>query len=422
MILFFILRLENHFHETMRISNQIDEDNDIVPSTSDEEDEINSPNMNDVGKTTKQVKSKPIESNIKVNSVPKLNVNKKKKRDRKKDSCFYCQRLNSNIHRHLITCHKNENYVIEALKTRSRSHARKKAIEKIRLHGNFEYNLKVLREGKGNLLVVRRPNYEVSYKEYAPCIHCLGFFQKRELYKHLNTCCHKKENTQYKATLKDCKLLILPAQSLPSSEEFESNVLVRMQNDDISNIIRNDQILLQFGKYLLSKLGNKQYSFITQKLRLLGRLLQKFKNENENLELIDLISPPYFDEIVNKTLAIIGQNKNKKGQSIGLKMGHCINKLAVLTKSWALKTKDNEKYKSASAFIEIFSTEWSDRISSHCLRMLYDQKLEKKEMLPLTSDLVKISKYLDKAIDNYITHNNEQMLNLSAKDGRVSAN
>ena len=93
-------------------------------------------------------------------------------------------------------------------------------------------------------------------------------------------------------------------------------------------------------------------------------------------------------------------------------MGHCINKIALITRGIDLRKEDEKKYEIASSFIELFSSEWTDRITGQCLKSLYDSKLDEKSLLPLTSDLVKIAKYLENSIENLIEISKEKFLSL----------
>ena len=149
----------------------------------------------------------------------------------------------TNINRHLINCHRNEEQVKVVLNSRTHSKARQFHMEKIRFKGNYMYNLKVLKERKGELLVVRIPNYHTISSDYVPYIHCLDFYKKREIFKHLKTCLHR-EGGPYIGSLKDFKLLVLNDSSLPLSCAFEKEVLFRMKEDIIAMTVRFWQISL----------------------------------------------------------------------------------------------------------------------------------------------------------------------------------
>ena len=96
-------------------------------------------------------------------------------------ACYFCGKEIAKIPRHLKTHHKDEPEVlrIDAITDKK---ARNKELDRIRLKGDFYHNLKVLKCG-GVLKVIRRPNQfeNISYRQFVPCKHCLGFVQKHEL-------------------------------------------------------------------------------------------------------------------------------------------------------------------------------------------------------------------------------------------------
>jgi len=59
--------------------------------------------------------------------------------------------------------------------------------------------------------------------------------------------------------------------------------------------------------------------------------------------------------------------------------------------------------KDAWSFIHIFDTEWQARVSSVALKTMTDDKRKKEDVLPLTSDLLKIKNHLDKSIPELCT-------------------
>lgn len=62
-------------------------------------------------------------------------------------------------------------------------------MKKIKNLGAFKYNLKVIAAQKGNLIVARRPSKKTfSAKHFLPCLHCYGFYCKKELWRHTKKC------------------------------------------------------------------------------------------------------------------------------------------------------------------------------------------------------------------------------------------
>ena len=75
----------------------------------------------------------------------------------KRQACFFCEKLYAKISRHYEHNHKDKSEVVEAFAHPLGSKERKKAIEKLRLQGNFHHNLRVLESKSGQLIVFRRP-------------------------------------------------------------------------------------------------------------------------------------------------------------------------------------------------------------------------------------------------------------------------
>ena len=86
----------------------------------------------------------------------------------------------------------------------------KKLLLKLRNMGCHFHNLKVLREGKGSLVVVHRPSADVlsSPTDFVPCPSCFGYFKTTLLYKHH---CPLATNSKAKGSsrVKQGKLLLL---------------------------------------------------------------------------------------------------------------------------------------------------------------------------------------------------------------------
>ncbi|XP_071792889.1 uncharacterized protein [Asterias amurensis] len=110
------------------------------------------------------------------------NVGRQRKWD-KKHYCFYCDEPQAKLPRHLQSRHKEEREVVEIASETDVS-ARKKLLLYIRNIGNHRHNCQVLREGKGVLIIVYRPNHEASPHAYGPCIHCYGYYVRLDLWRH----------------------------------------------------------------------------------------------------------------------------------------------------------------------------------------------------------------------------------------------
>jgi hypothetical protein len=113
--------------------------------------------------------------------------------------------LCAKIARHYEHLHKDEAEVAEAFAYPRGSKDRKSALEKLRLRGNFHHNLRVLECKSGQLIVMRRPGEEedCSQDDYLPCIHCLGFVKRKDLWRHSKACNFKSGEENDKADKDD---------------------------------------------------------------------------------------------------------------------------------------------------------------------------------------------------------------------------
>ena len=75
----------------------------------------------------------------------------------KRHSCFYYDKLYAKIGRHYERHHVEKSEVAEGFAYPRGSKECKKALEKLRLNGDFHHNLRVLKRKSGQLIVMRRP-------------------------------------------------------------------------------------------------------------------------------------------------------------------------------------------------------------------------------------------------------------------------
>ena len=99
----------------------------------------------------------------------------------KKSYCYFCQKPQLKLARHLRTVHKCEEEVEKYINTNDFA-SKNQQLMKLRNMGNHEHNLKVIQKRTGELVVQHRPTTkDADYTEYVPCKYCFAYFVKTSL-------------------------------------------------------------------------------------------------------------------------------------------------------------------------------------------------------------------------------------------------
>lgn len=233
----------------------------------------------------------------------------------KRQACFFCEKLYAKISRHLERQHSDESEVAKAFAHPRSSKERKKALEKLRLQGNFHHNLRVLESKSGQLIVMRRPGgeEECSQDDFLPCPDCLGFLKRKDLWRHVKVCNFRStgshvdddegDDMKYQRLQTKSKLLVLPS-ICPGKSSLFQDVVASMRSDDITLVARNDLVISALGTMMVEKLGTKRSHDISQKMRHLARLLISLREteDNDSANLSQFLRPSKFDAIVKSVM------------------------------------------------------------------------------------------------------------------------
>lgn len=329
--------------------------------------------------------------------------------------CYFCSKTIINMARHYETVHGKETEVAKYLIHSKNSKERKQGFIEITRVGDFYHNCNVLSTKKGELILIRRPtqNEAKHAKDYSygPCPNCLGFLLKKHIWHHIKYSCNGKtlatEDKNSKTIIAESKALISDIFGMGFTKEYHKHIVNCFKSDEIGYICQNDVLILKFGSLQFEKYGSTQNDFIRQTMRQLARLTLALRNINNlpNKSLCDFLMPDMFDTIVQATKevsAISSTDLTKKPEfktpSLALKIGYALKKCIALERGTALRAGNLTRNKSLMSFLQLMEMEWNIRISSNALSTLYNRKINAAQLLPITSDLVKLSNHLDACI------------------------
>lgn len=184
------------------------------------------------------------------------------------------------------------------------------------------------------------------------------------------------------------------------NDKFVSDVLQTMYNDQVSPTVKSDPLLLLLGKTQYSKLGSTRAGQVREKLRILGKLklILRQITQQTSANIGDFITPQKFANCVTavKSLASVSDKPSLSGTktfdkpSMVLKAGQLLKKVAGLKTGHAIQFKDVESKTAAVDFLDLYYNEWKDIVSGIAHQTSSERRYN-KELLPLTSDLVKLN-------------------------------
>lgn len=337
-----------------------------------------------------------------------------KKKGDKVHYCPYCAKAQTKLKRHLTTVHKDEREVIIMMERNGDGFTALKNV------GDHKHNIINLKAGHGDLVVKRQVKKAVGKEEFVPCPSCLGFYYKRDLWRH------KCKGTGKNKKAKDGKVLL--NNTLDDSNDCKElqTLIDELRIDCVSVAAKNDSLIRLFAKRCLklSAHDKDQRGRIRNKMRELGRLLIALRNlGHPDKQLMDFISPCHYKDIVKAIHVAAGFDSNIgmfNIPTLALKVGYSLSTCATLLKAQAIEEGCPVKRQQYDDFLQMYDSKWNEDITSVALRTLRDAKRNKVKNLPLSNDLAQLSKYIHQQSEDAKTVlRNKQT---SSSDRRISYN
>ena len=318
----------------------------------------------------------------------------------KRDFCKFCEKPQAKLIRHMTLKHGNEHEVAGFLALPLKSRRRLLMQKKLRNDGNYMHNVDVLEKDDGEIIPVRRPSAsDYSSQDFIPCEYCRAMYVKHNLWKHQKKCPFKPPESSNKRCQGSGSLL-LPFSS-EASEGLKRDIMTAMNQDDVTSVVRVDDLIMKFGSRLHFKHSHVKHRFpyIKERIRQMGRFLLEVKKTVSVGCLADCLDPQYFDSVVTAVRSVCGFSEDEhvyKTPSLALKIGHSLKECTrIQINNCALQglVENKQKYKQ---FLSLCDTEWCHEISSHALRSLHQRKFNKPLVLPLAEDVKMLHSHLAK--------------------------
>ncbi|XP_039677045.1 uncharacterized protein LOC120571949 isoform X2 [Perca fluviatilis] len=219
----------------------------------------------------------------------------------KRHYCLYCSKPYAKMARHLESAHENKPDVAKALSFPKASKERKKQLDYIRNKGNFAHNAAVMESGKGELVPFKRPPKEAQGKDFIHCAYCQGLFTRKILWQHMRSCRLRPGSVAPKPGKNRVQSMCTYAGPVPSHISKQLwKVISVMSSDPITDIIKNDHVIIEIGQHLLNKGGisAKNQQYVREKMREMGRLVNGARRVTTLKRMEDVINPKKYIETV----------------------------------------------------------------------------------------------------------------------------
>ncbi len=318
----------------------------------------------------------------------------------KRQYCLYCKKPYAKMSRHLEHAHQNKVDVARAFSLPKGSKERKKLLEYIWNKGNYAHNANVMESGKGKLVPRKRPSKEAQGSDFMHCAYCQGLFTQSVLWRHMRICKLKTGPVNTKPGKNCVQALCAYAGPVPSHISRQLWAVISSMNlDPVTEIIKNDHVIIEYGEHLLSKCGMtlKSQQCIREKMRELGRLLDNARKHTPLKKMEDFINPANYLKVVKAVKTTCGYESTTNTfaiPSLATKLGNALVKASKLLKAQGLISNNQELVKHASEFQEVHNEKWNAMVSATALRNIVEAKWNAPTSMPFTEDVQRMHQFL----------------------------
>lgn len=319
----------------------------------------------------------------------------------KKFYCVFCSKPFNKMARHLESKHKDKPEVARAITFPKGSKERRIQFSVLRNRGNRFHNNQVIKEGKGMVIPRQQSSGPVNASDYMHCINCDAYLKRRSLWRHMQRCDLHKKVKGLKPGKTRVQALCSNAQPVPDSVNARFwKLVLDMNQDEVTDVVRKEKIILKFGEHLFNKHGHDvtKHDYIRQKMRETGRLILQGKKNGNLKTTSDFLVPANFPHVIEAVHKVAGLNEETntyKTPSLALKLGHNLKKMANIVECEAMISGDENAVCNVRMFKQICDTKWNECVSSQALRNLSETKWNAPQLLPFAEDVKKMHQHLN---------------------------
>ncbi|XP_044591384.1 uncharacterized protein LOC123269616 [Cotesia glomerata] len=191
-----------------------------------------------------------------------------------------------------------------------------------------------------------------------------------------------------------------------ADEVLRQEVIPRMSEDDVVRSIRYDLAIIICGNELCLR-HRKEYrhKLIRANLRLCGRFLLFLQRKDPKItDFAAIYNPVYYHFIIKSIDEFAGINRRTghyKTAGNATELTKHIKVIGELLKGEYIMSKEAEKKSNVDNFLTLCNTGFGNVINKTAMETLVARQRQRVVELPISNDILKISEYLGKVIDEH---------------------
>lgn len=185
------------------------------------------------------------------------------------------------------------------------------------------------------------------------------------------------------------------------SNEILKIVFPVMRDDEVTRIIRYDELLIIYANKLCTKYkAQHQHDMIRARLRVLGRFLLAMKKINKDVkDFRSIYHPKVYDDCISAINIVAGYNNEEKmykASATASTLSTLIKQIGNIFIAECIKKEDADKKKLTKDFLKLLTVDIGISVNKTATETQTAHKRHKKVILPSREDINSLYKYLKK--------------------------
>ncbi|XP_074035172.1 uncharacterized protein isoform X3 [Leptinotarsa decemlineata] len=343
----------------------------------------------------------------------------KSKAPQKKHCCCFCQKRLFKVYRHYTEVHKTEREVREIINLPKKSAYRRSLLDKLRKKGDHLFNTQIKDKYQNDIVCKETiQQTKVKRERNVPCPSCLGYYSKFSIRHHLEKCMPVKEKKTRRNNIQaQCRKFENKLHP-KASTVLRGNIFPVLNEDDVTDAIRYDDLVITYANYLCRKYTAEHHSQqIRSNMRAIGRLILAMREINPQINnLTDAFDPSKVDLIIEGIERVAGLDEISnlyRSPATAMLLTTELKKICKLMEIEFIKKQDDEGKKRMEDLYLLFNLEFQVTVNKKGLETQKINFRRKKFDLPKTEQIAKFRIYLESKILHYTTRMSQ---NYSFKD------